>query len=210
MGLTATDKGGADFAPAPRGTHIARCCWVIDLGTQTHPQYGDSYQVLIGWELPNARIEDGERKGEPYFISKFYRLSLHEKANLRRDLEAWRDKGFTKEELAGFDVRKLAGIPCQLTIIHEEKKDGGTRAKVSGVAGLPHGMKPAQVPAQENPSRVYVIEEHDDETFNALPEWVQKKVNESQERQGARYRPEPPPAGDDAFHPDPDDSEVPF
>jgi len=63
---------------------------------------------------------------------------LSEKANLRKDLENWRGKGFTEAELAGFDVESIRGANCLLTITETES---GKR-KVSGVTALPKGMQP--------------------------------------------------------------------
>ena len=191
MGLTAKDSGGKDYKPAPAGTHIARCCWVIDLGTQTS-DFGSRHQVLLGWELPNELLTEGDRIGEPCFMSKFYTLSLHEKANLRHDLEAWRGKEFTPEELDGFDVRKLASKPCQLTIIHKET-DGKVRARIASVASLPRGMSPDALPAQINETRIYEIDNPDAGEFHQLPEWVQRKINESAEVRDAGPHVEPEP-----------------
>ncbi|MHA1379626.1 MAG: hypothetical protein ACTSRG_14730 [Candidatus Helarchaeota archaeon] len=47
-------------------------------------------------------------------------MSLHAKATMRKFLESWRGKKFTKEELEGFDLQKILGKPCQLQIIHSD------------------------------------------------------------------------------------------
>src|SRR3990167_2490369 len=63
-----------------------------------------------------------------------------EKANLRKHLEAWRGKKFTKEELDGFDVEKLLGVNCQLQVIHNLSDNGGTFANVQAIVPLGKGM----------------------------------------------------------------------
>jgi hypothetical protein len=98
------------------GTHFARCVWVVDLGTQA-TDFGPKRKVLIGWELPQiTRTYDGQ--AEPAIVSKFFTACLSEKSNLRRDLELWRGRAFAPAELAGFDLRKLLGVTCLLTICH--------------------------------------------------------------------------------------------
>jgi len=103
--------------------HKAICYGVYDLGTQFNETFGNkNHKVLLQWELPEARIDiqkDGEDLNLPRAQSKIYTLSLHEKANLRKDLESWRGKSFTATELEGFDLKNLLGVDCQLQVIHK-------------------------------------------------------------------------------------------
>lgn len=152
MAIMATDTGGGgDFTPVPQGTHFAVCDQVVDLGKQAikSQMYGDSikHQVYIRWQIPAERAEwqDGEgvKHEGPAVIGKTYTLSLGDKANLRKDLQAWRGKPFTPDELRGFDIAKLLGAPATITITHTEK-DGRTYANVASLGGIPKGMeKPA-------------------------------------------------------------------
>lgn len=151
MAIVATDTGGGgDFTPVPQGTHIAICDQVVDLGKQVikSAQYGESikHQVYIRWQIPEERYEytyEGEKREGPSTIGKTYTVSLGEKANLRKDLQAWRGKPFTPDELRGFDIAKLLGVPATITVTHTEK-DGRTFANIASVGGIPKGMpKPA-------------------------------------------------------------------
>jgi hypothetical protein len=180
MAIIATDNGGGgDFKPVPQGTHVAICNMVVDLGKQRREWQGQEKiqpQVFIRWELPNERLEwtdkDGNKKEGPMVIGQTYTVSLGDRANLRRDLEAWRGRAFTPEELAGFDIANLIGKPCMVTVTHTEKQ-GRTYANVASVSGIPKGMtKP------EKPEIDPII--YDDEHLNAwnhLPEWLQKKID---------------------------------
>lgn len=180
MGRTATDKGGADFAPAPAGTHIARCIELIDIGTHHDTYEGKETireQVIVRWELPHELIErDG--KSEPMIVSKFYTNSLGDKANMRKDLEGWRGRAFTPEERAGFDLMNLLGKPCQVTIQHTP----AGKAKVIAVTGMTKGTV---CPPQVNPSKSFWIEEWDgnihDGPFAALPKGFQALIMASDE-----------------------------
>ena len=147
MAIMATDTGGGgDFTPVPQGTHIAICDQVVDLGRQAikSDKFGDSvkHQVYIRWQIPAERVEwehDGKKFEGPAVIGKTYTVSLGEKANLRKDLQAWRGKPFTPDELKGFDISKLLGVPATITVTHSEK-DGRTYANIASVGGLIKGM----------------------------------------------------------------------
>lgn len=174
MSLTArATGGGGDFAPCPSGTHVARCCWLIDLGVQESELYGARHKVLLGWELPTELIQEGDRAGEPFFISQFYTMSLHEKAKLREHLEAWRDKQFTEEELDGFDLRNILGKPCVLTVVHKQQGEK-IRARVGGVSSMLKGM---DCPPQVNPNRVVDFDDLESGDYADLPEWVRDVID---------------------------------
>lgn len=170
---------GTDFVPAPDGTHVARCIWVISLGTQpsNNPKFAPAFKILLGWELPEEVIEyNGEQR--PMVITKEYTLSLNEKANLRKDLESWRAKAFTPEERAGFEVAKVVGVPCLLTVTHQDTSNGRTYAKVSAVSALAKGQS---CKAQVHPSVLYELQDGNSDTFRTLPEWIQKKISQAEE-----------------------------
>ena len=111
MPLFAKNKGGEEFDVIPEAIHHAICYGVYDLGTHINPTFGKSeHKVLIQWELPGQRIDiekEGKMVNLPRAISKRYTLSLHKKANLRKDLESWRGKSFTEQEEEAFDIIKL-------------------------------------------------------------------------------------------------------
>lgn len=181
MAIMATDTGGGgDFKLTPSGNHVSVCNMVVDLGKQriTSSMYGESikHQIYIRWEMVHERLKwtdkDGRDREGPMTIGKTYTLSLHENANLRADLENWRGRAFTEEERKGFDVAKLLGVPAMVSVTHADR-NGKTYANVSGVAGLPKGM---ERPAAENTPILYDADNLS--SFNDLPEWLQKKINE--------------------------------
>ena len=110
---------------------------MVDLGEQKVEFGGKAKvqpKVRIVWQI-DADREDGK----PFRVSKRYTASLHEKATLRKDLESWRGRPFTSQELEGFDLENLLSIPCLVNIIHE-KKNGQTYANVASIMGLPKSM----------------------------------------------------------------------
>src|SRR5688572_24954203 len=100
MPITAQNSGKT-FELVPAGNHIARCFQMIEIGTMTEEVMGKPkklYKVRVTWELPAEQKVFDEAKGsQPFSISKKYTLSMHEKSNMRKDLESWRGKGFTED-----------------------------------------------------------------------------------------------------------------
>ncbi len=192
MPIIASDKGGSDFEPIPAGSHQAVCYGVVDLGTQmsNNPQFKDARKVCILWELPQERGDFKDKKDPnrtvnlPRAISNTYTLSLGDKANLRKILESWRAKAFTPEELRGFDISKLIGANCMLSIVHKNgsgKNSAKTYANVAGVSSLPKGMTKATV---ENPTLMFSLGDFEDGDVRFpenLPEWLRTLINQSKE-----------------------------
>ena len=171
-------SGETSYPKVPIGVHKARCIKVIDLGTQRQEYSGEiswKRQILVIWELPEELNND-----QPMTISKFYTLSLHEKANLGKDLTSWRGRPFTETEKQGFDVRNLIGVPCQLNVMH---KDNG-KDDISSI--MPLG-KDDKIAEQFNTSVSFDIgdfQKGKKETFNQLSEGIRKMILRSKELDG--------------------------
>ncbi len=208
MGVMAKDTGGGDFSLVPQGTHIAVCNMVVDLGLQKTTYLGQEtikHQCYIRWEIPDERVEwttkEGEPKEGPMSIGKTYTLSLSEKANLRKDLEAWRGKNFTDDELKGFDLLKLLGVPCMLTVTHADKQ-GKIYANIKGISGIPKAMpRPDKT---ENDLMWYA--DDDRQHFSKLPKWIQEKLSS----QADPHEPPPPENGDPGPSVDDLNDDIPF
>ena len=179
MSLTvnAGNGGGGDFEQCPAGSFAARCYQIIDLGHQTFEWKGEAKvapKVRITWEL-NEMMQDGR----PFSISKEYTASIGDKANLRKDLEAWRGRPFSSEELRNFSLENVLGAPCLLGVVHKPSKDGSkVYANVGSVMALPKGMA---APELVNPAVKFDIGEFDQNIFNSLSSYVQKKILMSKE-----------------------------
>jgi len=121
------------YTAAPAGTHHAVCIDVQNLGL-VQSAWGQKHKVRIVWQI--ALIDDTHKRR--FELARLYTLSLGERAALRADLERWRGKKFTNEELdGGFDLEKLIGVNCQLLVTHDLGDDGTTYANVTSV--LPPG-----------------------------------------------------------------------
>lgn len=178
MGLLAKESSGKTYPPAPAGSHYARCIQVIDLGTQPPNQFGKAtHKVRIVWELPNEKYEFDPNKGpESYVLGRDFTISLRENSALRPFLERWRGRAFTKDELQGFQLENLVNAPCILSVSHaESERDGKVYANVTGASPL---MKGTDCPPATQPKLFYMVEQGKDAVFQALPEWLQKKIGD--------------------------------
>jgi hypothetical protein len=117
-----------NFVPAPEGLHPAVCVDEVDLG-DVETAWGPRPTVEIRWQLGRMNPETGRR----FEVHKRYRLSLHKKSSLRRDLEIWRGQGFTPEQLKGFDLERLIGVPCQVQVQHHRADEETVYANVTAV-----------------------------------------------------------------------------
>jgi hypothetical protein len=132
-------KSSSDFVLCPAGAHVAVCVDVVDLGlvkTTWQGKEKEQHKIRVIWQ-----IAEKMDNGKPYVAQRRYTNSLDDRAALRKDLESWRGRAFSEEELKGFDVEKLVGIGCMLSVVHEAR-DGKTYDNVNGVMRLPKGVTP--------------------------------------------------------------------
>ena len=159
------------------GNTAATCIRIIDLGTQEREYQGKTSlrrQCLIVWELDGQA--DGD--GTPLTISKFYTSSLSEKANLRKDLESWRGRPFTAEELSGFEAKNLIGKPCLLNLVQTQGAKG-LRVGVSTISPLPKGMKAPS--GTQNATYVYDVDAPSPEIWEQLSSGIQDIIRRCEE-----------------------------
>lgn len=198
-------KGSGNFEIVPAGNHVAICNMVVDLGVQQgRGMYPDpKHEVYIRFELPTEQItyeKDGKELTGPMSIGRRFTASMSEKANLRKFIESWFGKRFpSDDDAAAFDLQKLLGYKCLLNVTHTEKGDK-TYANISNATPIPKGMQADY--EQHNKSVMFDLSEPDQDAFDALPEWLQKTVDErlfdnmEQRVQNAVQTRQPPVAAD--------------
>ena len=128
----------SNFIQAPPGVHIAVCVDEIDIGlipNRFDPESDPVPTVRLVWQIAEEMSD-----GRPFLIKKDYRASLHEKAGLRHDLQAWRGREFTFDELVGFDLEKIVGACCQLNIVPKTSKKGRVFSNIAAIMPLPKGV----------------------------------------------------------------------
>ena len=179
----------SDFKAVPAGLHLARCYRIIDLGTQRSEYEGvEKHQrkIMLGWELHGKDDEGNELvtdRGDPLAIFKNYTLSWNDKANLRIDLQNWRNKPFTSAEMQRFDIQSILGAWCMLTVIQRPGKTGKNYANVKAVAPVPSVIKSAGLPPAVNVNQVFRLAEPDYELYDTFGKGLKAMIESSPEWQ---------------------------
>ena len=208
MSLTVKSSGGGeDFPKLQPGKYEGTCFRIVDLGTREKEFKGEKFkkkELRLEFEITKAvDPADNEITMEderPFGVSKTYTASLFEAANLRKDLENWRDKTFTQEELDGFDVSKLIGMTARIEIGHTASDPArgfaGGNAKILKLSRPDGGV---QKVATVNPQVIFDLDDYCDEfngnmgdkskamvdVFDQLPVFIQNEIVKSFEYQAA-------------------------
>ncbi len=188
----------SDYFCIPEGRHRAVCSAIVSLGHQEN--FGSVKQKLVmRFEFPDLRVaceENGEKISEPRVKWIFYTVSLHSKANLRQDLERWRGRGFSKEELEGFDVMNVLGQDCHITIIHDHSGDRirDRITSISKIIGDDENLKPEL--------EIIRYTEVENEQWEILDDWIKEKIRNQVKAE------EPVPKVPESI--EADDADIPF
>lgn len=129
------------FKPHPEGQHVAQCVDTIDLGEKVQDFPGSIPYLAPVCALIFRTGERNEETGDYIDIGKEYTVSMGEKANLRKDLEQWRGKPYTKEQVeAGVPLDKLTGNFALITVAHRVSGKQRTYANITAIVGIPKQM----------------------------------------------------------------------
>ena len=176
MEFIAKSEGNSNIPKLENGVYTALSSMLIDLGFQKSVLDNNvRRKFMMVWIIVGEFIEVNKEQ-LPRVMSKEYTLSLNEKSNLRKDLQAWRGQAFTEEELQGFNLITVMNKPCQLQIINEEK-NGKTYNNISAIMAMPKGM--TVEPLQE--TTVFIT--NNPETWNnweKIPKWIKEKIKKSE------------------------------
>jgi hypothetical protein len=176
MIVTGTTTEKKEFKVAPVGSHLARLYRIIDLGTQKSEYMGQVKmlrKVKFFWELHG---DDLKIEGKPLIQTRNYTLSLGDKASLRKDLESWRGKSFTDDELRGFDLRNLLDKWCMVTVQHRTANNGNTYADAVAITPVPAIVQKAGVPQGVNPCVLFDLQKFDQEVFDSLSQGLKDQI----------------------------------
>jgi hypothetical protein len=217
MSFIVENTSTGDFTPVPPGLHLARCYRIVDLGTQQIEYMGETKhqrKIMLGWELHGKDDEGNElvtSRGDPLAIFKNYTLSWNEKANLRTDLQGWRNKPFTEEEMRRFDISSIIGAWCMVNVIQRPGKNGKMYSNVGSISPVPPIVKQSGLPPAVNPNQLFRLAEPDHELFETFGKGLKEKIQASPEWQAlqgkkpAQNAAKAPPSGFDDM-----DDDLPF
>ena len=179
MSMIASDNQGSSIPKLEGGVYTAISSAIVDLGLQKNEKFDKTQRkFMMIWTILNETIEvNGEQL--PRQLSKEYSFSLHEKSTLRKDLQAWRGKAFTEDELRGFNILNVLNVPCQLQVLLEEK-NGRQYNNIASIMALPKG---SEVEGLDN-TYYFDIETMDSWTnWKKIPQWIRERIKKAENYQ---------------------------
>lgn len=176
MSMIAKSTGSANIEKLESGVYTAVSAALIDLGMQKNEKFEKVQRKFrLIWTILDEYIEiNGEQLART--MSKEYSFSLHEKSSLRKDLQAWRNKAFTEDELNGFNLLNILNKACQLQIIKEEK-NGNAYNNIISIMALPKGIQVTQL------GETYYFDIETKETWKnweKIPQWIQDTIKKAE------------------------------
>jgi hypothetical protein len=200
MADTLVAKGSdSKYKNHPEGQFVGQCVDAIDLGERVEQYQGNPAKLAHKCALIFRTGEKNAETGDYIDIGKEFTVSMGEKANLRKFLEAWRGKKYTADQIeAGVPLHKMAGNWALITVEHRTSGAGRTYANIAAVVGVPQQMRNS-LPTFESYKR---------------PDfWSQRKEEYGKEAQAFRAKSAAPPSDDwddNGSGPIEDDSDLPF
>lgn len=232
--MKAVGTGGnkKEFELCPKGTRPGRIFYIVDLGTQQDKGFDGEpkiqHKARIAVEFAGTAMTDGR----PFAIGKDYNLNLGRAprpgkpapnfTNPLKDLiEACtgKDCPVNKDGYFEFELDQLMGQTAMFNVIHYEKANGETGAKIKGVFPIPEGVT---VPPMVNKPTLLSLDpkEFDLVVYEGLSDWWKSLIQKSPEGKLALSPRggQPKPVMDDGISdeapqgaPGPDDdSDIPF
>jgi hypothetical protein len=123
------------------------------------------------------RMDDGK----PMSISKNYTLSLDEKATLRKDLQSWRGRDFSPEELRGFELKNILGAWAMISVAKVIGNNNKEYTNVMNVNAVPAIVKRNGLPQGHNPLLLWSLEVPDMVVFETFSNNIKTKIQASPE-----------------------------
>jgi hypothetical protein len=166
--------------------HLARCYRIIDLGTQESTYMGNIKhlpKVMFQFEVHSEDSQGNATvtsKGDPMTVSKNFTLTLAEKSTLRKDLQTWRGKEFSAEELKGFELKNVLGQWAMISVV-ETENNGKTYTNIATINPVPANMKKVGLPEGHNELKLFSIADADLELFESFSDGLKDKIRKSPE-----------------------------
>lgn len=175
----------SNFTLAPAGNQALTCIGLYILGTLNEEYQGHKKKVkklMLAFELndTNHVFKEGE-PAQPFVMHKDFTNNLGSTSNLRKFIDQWAGQKLTDADAKTFNLANLVGFSGLGNVVHDKKKkDGSDIALIIGMSPLPASMAK---PISRMPHKIFNINKvpFDDATFKTLPEWIQKKIQGSDE-----------------------------
>lgn len=184
MGLNAKKVQGNRPAAANLEPDVypARVVQIIDLGLQAQRPYQGKdkppvQEIMFTYELEYEFMKDEEGndlEDKPRWISEtlpFYGLFADKAKSTQRI------KAFDPNDEFDGELSQMIGTPVNVTVVNNVSGDK-VYDNIAAVASM-SAKNAAKLPELVNPGKVFDLDEPDLEVFNALPEWIRKRIQEN-------------------------------
>jgi hypothetical protein len=172
-----TKKSGFEKAPLlADGSYQARIYSIVHIGHVKRSWKGqESIKDVIrfSFELPTEMYEFNPEKGEqPYSLSREETASIDPRSGLFKMAAAC---GINLKEEEEFDVKDLLGKTLMITVDSYETENGSFNG-IQAYSPIPKGLPVADA---VNETVFYDCEDPDEDVFDTLPEFLQKKITDA-------------------------------
>lgn len=164
----------------PEGPHLARCARVIEIGQHLsgfpQPDGKEEYpknKAVIIFSLPNVIMNFGEKLGDKQaFISNPFgiTMSTNDRAIMKQYAKALDPQGEATD--LGFFVNR----PCQISVVHKERKDKPPVAIIDSVAPCLPGL---EVPELDTDPFWFKWNDPDPELLAAIPPFTRELMTQA-------------------------------
>jgi hypothetical protein len=186
--LVSEGDGGSRAPLIEAGTYLGICYGIIHVGNSPDTYNGETYmknRLRLLFEIPSeTHVFDEERGAEPRVMSKEFTFVISDNSHLKKDLQSWRGKPFTPEELKGFNIFNVIGAPCMLSIsVKTSKKSNREYNLINGISKV---MKGLDVPNlhQELLMCHYDYKQpefHFSAVWDKLPKYIRAEIKKTEE-----------------------------
>lgn len=192
MALNASKVQGVrkEREPMAVGTYPARLVSVIDIGLQPGGTYNGKQKdnirkIALTYEFLDEfmKDEDGQdQKDKPRWLTEF--LPFH---NLKstKAICTLRYKALDPDEVHGGDWEKLPGTPCNVTVVHNPRRDGlGVYENIGSVSPMRQKDAEKADPLRNEPV-MFDMDNPSLVQWERIPAFIQNKMKENLEYAGS-------------------------
>ena len=179
--------------PLEPGSYPARLVQLIILGIQKErPYLGEEkaprLNAYLTYEILDEFLKDDEGndlEDKPRWLSEqipFLSLSADKAKSTKRYF------ALDPDDKADGDWGQLIGAPCVVTVVNEKDKRPGIDRiyeKISNVSAM-RPKEAAKAAELKNPPKVFDFYDPDVEVSNALPDWLQEKIQSAVDYEGSK------------------------
>jgi hypothetical protein len=142
---------------------------------------------VVTWELPNALMTEGDFAGKPFTRGQVVHGQHRREGEPPKGPRQLARPGVHRGGAQGFDVKKLLGVPCMLSLTPNDKG----KVRVTGIMKPPQGTHlPAADQSEPSISRSSATSSSQ-ATFDWLSEFWQKEIKKSPEWADLQGKPGP-------------------